>query len=220
MASKVLLIGIPILVIGLILFGLFGLIGLSFYPFTGSTGVQTLSINVNPATSRDIPVIQDVPGHPFFVSIKVQAILEASPNVDCSVSLKYESSDTVYSSPIPGTTKDYYSEQYAIINLNTVISPEFAGRGFMIYLVVDNRGSNAITVTQSRVDLQFTLFSHVVPLLLLLIGGILTIIGFVKRKKGPSVKTVKEVPAGWDPTLQWGSSSAKKAASPTAGKKP
>ncbi|MHA1971757.1 MAG: hypothetical protein ACTSW1_02120 [Candidatus Hodarchaeales archaeon] len=220
MASKALIIGIPILLIGLLLFGLFGLIGLSFYPFTGTTGVQSFSANISAFSSSDISIIQDVPGHPFFVTIKVAVMLDSPSPTDCTISLKYESRDGAISALIPGTEKDYTIDSYTPVSVSTVISPSFAGPGFNILLTVENKGTNTITITQSLVNLQFMLFSHLIPLLLALIGTIITVVGFIKGKKGVTTKKVKEVPAGWEPTLQWGSTSAKKAAGSTSGKKP
>lgn len=207
MVPRALMVGIPILLIGFALFGLFGIIGVDIPPFSATTGSVTPSDNqVNPSSSSDVLLVGNVPSHPFFVAVKVQFLIDSGFNIDCDVSLFYQSSDENVYAQIPGTQKMIYSEGLTKGVISTQIGPSYAGRGFKLYLSVYNHGQGAVTITQSRVDLQFTLFSHVFPVLLTLIGGIVSILGFVRGRKGP-IKAEKPVTTGWEPTLQWGASS-------------
>ena len=207
MPPKALIIGIPLLLIGFALFGLFGIAGIDIAPFSGTTGsVTPIDNQVASAFTKDILLVGNVPSHPFFVAVNVQFLIDSGFTIDCDVSLYYQSSDGSVYARIPGTQKVIYSEEMTKGVISTQIGPSSAGRGFKLYLSVYNKGLGTVTITQSRVDLQFTLFSHVLPILLILIGGIMSILAYMRGKKAPS-KIPKPVATGWEPTLQWGTTS-------------
>ncbi|WP_455142782.1 hypothetical protein [Candidatus Hodarchaeum mangrovi] len=211
MAPRALVIGIPLLLIGITLFGLFAVAGIDITPFSGTTGTfpeMGVLGQVNAFDTSDLLILSNPPTHPFYVAVKVQFIIDPVSTIDCDVSLYYQSSgDTLYF--IPGSLETIISETSGALTkgvITTQIPPSSAAKGYKLYLRVNNKEAGAITITQARLDLQFTLFSHVIPVLLTLIGGIVSILAFIRGKKGPR-KAERPVATGWEPTLQWGTAS-------------
>ncbi len=93
------------------------------------------------------------------------------------------------------------------ISISTFISPAYASSGFEIRLRVDNNGFTPITISTRQVTVVFGLFGILLPIILFVIGLLMTVISFV-RKGEPGVKKPRTVPStGWEPTLQWGGGS-------------
>lgn len=203
LASKLRIIGIVILVTGLFSGVLINIVGVAIPPFGGRI-VSTGSEYFNSGGDRNIN-LGSIPGHPFFVNIKVDFTLTADNDYGCNIQLIYYTSE-LGEVPIEGTQRTYDepSSTDRRISITTMINPGAAGSGFELRLRVDNYGSSPVTISDREVFVVFGLFGMVLPLIILIIGLIVTAVGFI-RKAEPKMKKKRAVPSGgWEPTLQWG----------------
>jgi hypothetical protein len=206
------ILGILLLIIGLLLFTIINIAGLAFMPFGGSTPPETNTIQIGALSNDDI-FVGAVPAHPifeFFTSIQITFELQSDNEYSCNVDLLFESQSIPVPQVIDGTSRNYGPEPSGTTTktISTIISPQAARESFTISLRINNMGSNPITVSSRQVNVVYSFFGMVIPGLILLLGAILTVVSFVRgRSAGPKVKK-RAAPGGWEPTLQWGGSSA------------
>jgi hypothetical protein len=196
--------GIPLILIGILIFSLSTFQLFLLYPFGYSTGNVEYNRSISINNDADIAIIEGV-SHPLFVIVKVSFNMRSNSRIDCLVNLVYQSSDGNIYEPIftDGKTLDAESDIWKSFSLSTQIGPTAAGRGFDLFLRIDNNGGSSVTLGNVQVSLTFTLFGTVLPGIIVLAGVVLVIIGFIKGR-GPSVPKAKPAPGGWEPTLQWG----------------
>lgn len=218
LASKLRIIGIVVLVTGLLSGVLINIAWVTFPPPFGGEIVSSNPEFINSGGDRNINLGQ-IPGHPFFVNVKVSFSYSAGSAYGFNAELIYYTQE-LGEVPIEGTLTNYgdTSGTDSRATIQTMINPGAAGSGFEIRLRIDNIGSSPITITDRKVNVVFTIFGTILPILVLIIGLIMTAIGFM-RKTEPKVKKKQAVPSGgWEPTLQWGGGSG--TASKSAKKKP
>ncbi len=205
------ILGISLLIIGILSFAIINFAGMAFPPFGGSTIPEVDTVQIGPLANDEI-FVGTVPQHPilpFFTNIKITFELRSDFPFSCDVVLLFESQSIPIAQEIGGTSRSY--TEPAGINtktISTMISPQASSEAFSISLILDNTGTNAITVSSRHVNVVYGFFGMVIPGLILLIGVILTIVSFVRtRSAAPKVKK-RAAPGGWEPTLQWGGGSA------------
>jgi hypothetical protein len=206
------ILGILLLIIGILSFTLINVAGLAFMPFGGSTPPEVDSIQIGGLANDDI-FVGTVPQHPmfeFFTNIQITFELQSDNEYSCNVELLFESESIPIPQAIDGSSRNYGPEPSGTTTkaISTMISPQAAREAFTISLRINNMGSNPITVSSRQVNVVYTFFGMVIPGLILLLGVILTVVSFVRgRSASPKVKK-RTAPGGWEPTLQWGGSSA------------
>jgi len=222
MASISRILGILLLLIGILLFSVINVFGVAIPPFGGRTEEEVSTVQIG-AFIEDVVLIGVVPGHPvipFFTNVKATFLIRSDFSFDCDVILMFESASVPIAQEI-GVRRSISGEggEYKQITITTMITPQAASEAFTIRLKLDNTGSNAITVATRRVDIVYTIFGVAIPGLLMLTGGILTVVSFVKGKKStPKIKKRVE-PGGWEPTLQWSGGSGTSGSKSKSGKK-
>ncbi|UCE12778.1 MAG: zinc ribbon domain-containing protein [Candidatus Heimdallarchaeota archaeon] len=204
MASRLSIVGIILLVLGGILLIVFTLI----LPITNAQiplirgGVGSDSIeDINRFSTRTIDVANvngGILGMPAsFIKI-VYVIGNTDRSTDYTVTVLYNDQDF-------GVSKSYSEEAnvgYKTRSFQfTVVAPSSTDE-YTLKLRIQNTGSNDITLGSRLVLVTPSLFSTILPILFVIIGLILTIVGFIKR--GPAVPKPRPAPGGWEPTLQWG----------------
>ncbi len=202
MISRVTIVGLVIIVLSLIPLILVNLIGVPF-PWMASTSPEdTTMVQITPGNTVTTTLV-GIPGHPLHVQISVVYLLSSDDDISCDVTVVYQTATTADSQI--GDAKYIYDDvggwrQKSIVR---TIPPPYSSRSFSIALRIDNQGSNTITLANRRVSAVFTLTGLILPAIILIIGIILAVFGFIKAR-GPAVAKPKAVPGGWEPTLQWG----------------
>ena len=216
MVSKVSIVGIPIFLVGLILLLLFTVFGLVVFPF-GATGARIDGdIIISPSTSQSVNVIQggtEIGTHPLQVFIKANFIIQYTDDYSIRVSVIYSPSE-------PGAQTGFLRTGVSLNGNNPnnneqrsitcTVPVSYAGRRYSVYLEIENLGTSDITIGQRMIELRFSLYSTYLPALIVIIGLIVTILGFTVLKGGPSTPKRKTAaaPGGWEPTLQWSGGSS------------
>ncbi|MFW9905799.1 MAG: hypothetical protein ACFFFH_15810 [Candidatus Thorarchaeota archaeon] len=223
MVSRVMVVGIIVLILGGFLFVLFTLLfpilGMSIYPFYITTGSQNRSNETVSSNSRDtIDLTPNSPGIPKSplplpliggVQIKASFYLQGTGgDWDCNIVLVYQTDQD--SIPVPNTDISYSGSrgEQKLFNIYTSLNSAAASADYDLYVEIDNTGNNRIALLVSRVDITYTLLAQVIPALLAIAGIAVTIFGVVQGRK-PSAPKAKPAPGGWEPTLQWGGGAAK-----------
>ncbi|MHA2238435.1 MAG: hypothetical protein ACXAB2_08730 [Candidatus Hodarchaeales archaeon] len=206
MASRLRIIGIVVLILGLFLGVLLNIAWVTFPPFGGKTSQVLTPELINSGADRNINV-GTVPSHPFFVNIKATFLLSADNAYGCNVELVYYTPEQGEVG-IPGTQTTYDessgTDGYKQYSISVMINPGAASGGFDIRLRVDNYGSSPITIANRQLNIVLGLFGILVPLVFAVTGLIMTAVSFI-RKGEPGVKKKRVAPStGWEPTLQWG----------------
>ncbi len=215
MASKLMVAGIAVVVLGGFLFVLFSLlfptIGASLYPFYVTTGSQDRNNSIISHRESEIALVEGIPRTPIpimGVQIKASFYLDSNIDWECNVSLIHEvDGDTT---DIPSTTKFYSGdgEDPVLATIFTSLSAGYSSQVFNIIVRIENNGASTINLVASRVDISYTLLAQILPLIIGIVGLILTIVGFITTR-GPKVPKAKPAPGGGEPTLQWGGGAAK-----------
>lgn len=222
MVSRVMVVGIIVLILGGFLFVLFTLLfpvlGISLYPFYATTGSQGRNEYVTSGNRDTIDLTPNDPRIPKSplplpliggVQIKASFYLQGTGgDWECDIVLVYRTDQD--SIDVPGTQIFYSGNQgeQKLFSIYTSLNSAAASGDYDLYVEIDNTGNNRITMLASRVDITYTLFAQVIPALLAIAGLIVTIFGVVQGRK-PSVPKAKPAPGGWEPTLQWGGGAAK-----------
>ena len=200
--------GIPLLIIGILIFTLstFQLVPLPLV--VASTGSYSQNLQISSGGQEDALVVRGV-SHPLFVLVKVSFNLNSQSRINCRVNLVYESSDESIVQPIftEPQRKEGDSGTFKTFSVSTQIGPEAAARGFNLYLRIDNDGVDSVTLGNTNGYFTFTLFASVFPAIIAIVGLVLVIIGTVMSRK-PAVAKPRPAPGGWEPTLQWGDGAA------------
>jgi hypothetical protein len=227
MVSKVSIVGIPIFLVGLVLLLLFTVIGLVIFPF-GTTGARVDgNIIISPSTSQSVDIIEggaEIGTHPLQVFVKANLIIMFTGDYSCRVSVIYSPSEPGAQTGFLRTGVSWNgnnpnnNEQRSI---TCTVPASYAGRRYSIYLEIENLGTSDITIGQRMIELRWSLYSTYLPILIVIIGLIVTILGFTVLKGGPAAPKRKKAvtPGGWEPTLQWGGGSSTSSGA-TTGKRP
>lgn len=207
MASKLMIAGLPLLLLGIILFSISTFQLLLIPPFGYSTGNFEQNRNISGNNDADVSIVNGI-SHPLFVIVKVSFNLYSNNRINCKANLVYESSDGNVYEPIftDSKTLDGDSGTWESFSISTQIGPSYAGRGFNLYIRIENDGVSTVTLGNTKADLTLTLFGTVFPGIIALAGVVLVIIGIIKRRKpsAPKAKAAAAAPGAWEPTLQWG----------------
>ncbi|MFX0016699.1 MAG: hypothetical protein ACFFB2_18555 [Promethearchaeota archaeon] len=218
MASKLMIAGIVVLILGGFLFVLFSLlfpiIGTGLYPFYVTTGSVSVNESFPQNTEDQFELVRGIPRTPLpimGVQLKVSFYLQGQDAWDCDVWLIYRSADeTIGMEQQTKKTLDGDAggeEGRMLATIYTSISGPYASKTFDMFLYVDNTGISQIRLLTYRVDVSYSLFAQVLPLIIAVVGVALTVVSIVMGRK-PSAPKVRGAPGGWEPTLQWGSGSA------------
>lgn len=202
MISRITIVGLVIIVLSLIPLILVNLIQVPFPLMSSRSPEDKTLVNIAPGSTVTTTLV-GIPGHPLHVQISVVFLLSSSDDIACDISVVYQTEQTEDSQI--GNTKYIYDDtggwrQKSIVR---TIPPPYSSRSFSVALRIDNQGSNTITLANRRVTAVFTLTGLILPAIILIIGIILAVFGFIKAR-GPAVAKPKAVPGGWEPTLQWG----------------
>lgn len=219
MVSKLNIIGLVILLLGVIPFILFTFIGLTIPPFVVRGPTQFDSYNVSAGSTQTVDMGPGVGAHPLPVILKVSFTIDHNDDFDCDVTLLIDSEN-----PGIGLTaldpKPFSGEGSGRTrkSIQVTLIPPGSSSPFAVDIDVENTGSNSFSIEDRRIQVTFTLWSSVFPAFLAFIGVIITIVGLIQARRGPAVPKKPKVTPGWEPTLQWGSSAA--GGTKTAGRKP
>ena len=205
------IIGIVLLLIGILLFSMINFAGTAFPPFGGKTIPEVNSVQIAPFSSDEV-FVGAVPQHPmfpFFTNIEISFELESDSPYTCDVVLLFESASISIPQEIPGTSYSYSESSGATTKtISTMISPAAASESFSISLRISNTASSQIIIQSRHVSVVYSFFGLVIPGFTIFVGLIITVVSFVRgRGTTPKVKE-RTAPGGWEPTLQWGGSSA------------
>ena len=210
MANKLMIAGIPLLIIGILIFTLstFQLVPLPLV--VASTGDYQQNLQIPSGGTRDALVVRDV-SHPLFVLVKVSFNLRSQSDIHCKVNLVYESTDgntvqEIFQNP-QYKDGDGDWDTFQTFSVSTQIGPSYAAKGFSLKLRIENTGDDPVTLGVTKGYFTFTLFASVFPAIFAIVGLALVIIGTVMSRK-PAVAKPKPAPGGWEPTLQWGGGAA------------
>lgn len=155
-------------------------------------------------------------GHPFFVQVKVDFRLSSSSAISADAWITIDSPG---GSGTLGNIKQLTGSSGAEGKQFTVtgtVPPGFTASGFSITLNIQNTGTDTLELKDRRVQVFYSLWGQVLPGLLLIVGLLMTIIGFIRGRK-PGVRKPTTTTPGWEPTLQWsGSGGGAKGASAAA----
>jgi len=218
MVSKLNIIGLVILLLGVIPFILFTFIGFTIPPFVVRGPTQFDSYNVSAGSTQTVDM-GSVGAHPLPVILKVSFIIDHNVNFDCEVTLLIDSEN-----PDIGLTaldpKPFFGEGFGRTqkSIQVTIIPPGSSSPFSVDLDVENTGSSPFTIEDRRIQVTFTLWASVFPAFLAFVGVIITVVGLIQARRGPAVPKKPKVIPGWEPTLQWSSSAA--GDTKTAGRKP
>ncbi len=208
MVPRVAIVGLVVFILGFVTFSLFFFVGLIIPPFAGRTADQTDQVTIGRFGSTD-EIVGVIPAHPLFVHIKAVFLVRSDgDSVDCDVQLVYENENQGVYQPI-GSVKNVEGPQgeWVQSSISITISPGAASSEFKIHLRISNNGGDVLTLATRRVEATFSLFAWFLPAIVAIIGIIVGIVGFVKGR-GPTVAKQPKVTPGWEPTLQWGGTSA------------
>ncbi|MFW9823255.1 MAG: hypothetical protein ACFFE4_09985 [Candidatus Thorarchaeota archaeon] len=216
MVSKLQVTGLIFLILGVLLMTLANVVlpalGISVIPFYATTGEFTQGEIINPGSTReDISIFTNIPGFISNLNIKAKITLDSSNDMMCRVTLIYEDINGSSRAEMDWTSENIFVQGGGshLESLSTPISFAAAGSGFSLFLKIENQGSNAITLVNSRVDIIYNVPSFYLPVIFILIGILLTIVPFIRSRRTPSVRKAPKVGTGWEPTLQWGGGSGK-----------
>ncbi|MFX1285774.1 MAG: hypothetical protein ACFFB5_19190 [Promethearchaeota archaeon] len=218
MVSKLMVAGIAVLILGGFLFVLFSLlfpvIGISLYPFyvtTGSQDRREANLYINGNDDAEIALVTDVPRTPLpimGVQVKASFYLRSDEDWECDVKLIHEDENHGQTEiPKTGKTIRGDADEQKLTTIYTSLNAEHS-QGFILKVRIVNQEPSQIQLITSRVDISYTLFAQIFPIILTIVGLILTVVGFVTGR-GPQVPKARAAPGGWEPTLQWGGGAAK-----------
>ncbi len=204
MISKVTILGLVIIVLSLIPLILVNLIGISFPWMASQSPEDPNLVQINSGNSVTTSLV-GIPGHPLHVQITVVFLLSSNDDIDCDISIIYQNPGSAFDGSPVGNTKYIYDDVsgWRQKSITRSLPPPHSSSSFSVALKIDNQGTNTITLANRRVRAVFTLTGLILPAIILLVGIILAVFGFIKAR-GPAVSKPKAVPGGWEPTLQWG----------------
>ncbi|MFX0184642.1 MAG: hypothetical protein ACFE95_16290 [Candidatus Hodarchaeota archaeon] len=211
MVSKLNIIGLVILLLGVIPLILFNIIGLRLPPFVVAGGSLQNSHPISAGNTRPIEINGQVDGHPIPVFLKVSFLIDHNQEFDCFISLFLDSDNPEIGQDLFVTSKSFSGTGSGSTwkSFQIVLVPPYSSSSYTFSLEVQNpSSSNDITVSDARIQVTFTLWATAFPALLAVIGVIISIVGFIRARRGPAVPKKPKVTPGWEPTLQWGSSAA------------
>ncbi|MHA1976845.1 MAG: hypothetical protein ACW98I_08110 [Candidatus Hodarchaeales archaeon] len=213
MASKLSVLGIGLVIIGILVFSLFNIAWIVFPPFGGRTSDVTSEVAISGGTTDGEALVGTVPASPLMLNLKVVFIFSADNAYACDFQLFLKNENFPHpGAALDGTQRSYdKSEGTASKQISlSFFDPISIGQEFDLYIKVNNHGSSTIRILTRRiVVVQF--LGVLTPALLVLIGVMVAVVG-LKKGSAPKTKRRKAAPAGgWEPTLQWsgGSGGAK-----------
>ncbi|PWI48226.1 hypothetical protein CEE45_07915 [Candidatus Heimdallarchaeota archaeon B3_Heim] len=218
MASKLSVLGIGLVIIGVIVFSLFNVAWIVFPPFGGRTSDLTNEVTISAGNLAGEVEVGRIPASPLMLNLKVIFIFSADAAYSCEFSLIFKTNSFPTGASLAGTTRSYdkpegtSSKQISL----SFFDPLSQGEEANVFIRVSNTGSSPIRIFTRRVVIvQF--LGILTPVLLALSGVIVTVVG-LRQGKAPKVKRKRAAPAGgWEPTLQWSGGSG--GAKPSTNKK-
>ena len=213
MASKLSVLGIGLLIIGILVFSVFNIVWIVFPPFGGRTTDVSTEVAISAGTVDGEALVGRVPASPLMLNLKVVFIFSADNAFHCDFHLFIKNENYPHpGAALDGTLRSYDKPEGTArkkISLS-FFDPLSIGQAFDLYIKVNNHGSSTIRILTRRiVVVQF--LGVLTPVLLALTGAIVAVVG-LRQGSAPKQKRRKTAPAGgWEPTLQWsgGASGAK-----------
>ncbi|MFX0173806.1 MAG: hypothetical protein ACFE9L_18135 [Candidatus Hodarchaeota archaeon] len=208
MASRLNIIGIIILLLGFIPLFLFAFIGLPMQPFVGRSAIQADSYTIPAGQSRRVDLGRGV--HPGFggilpLNLKASYLInsQGAYSGEAILFLNSENSNFGQDNRLRGGSFDGSESESKRKSITVLLLPPATSSDFSLYLEVNNNGGSSITISDTYVQVTFTLYAWILPGIVAIAGLIITFLGLRQARKAPRVPKRPKVTPGWEPTLQW-----------------